>query len=479
MVSEKFRHQLRKEVERWQAEGLIDEELYQQIALRYQFDNLDTAASNRFISILLGLGSILLGLAAITFVAANWQVWSRGLKIVLLMSLFVGVNSIGFYLWRHSLSGWRSRLGSGLLLMGALILGANLGLMSQMFHQSGPVYQLFLVWSLGVLAMAYGLRLTSLGILAAILTAIGYIWGIQYIFSTGDFSVFQLSLQHMPLLVSLLFVPLAYWCGSRWLFGIGAYLAFSSLQVNLLLQIDSYRFSPAIAGLIAAIAATVPPALLWAYQDSLWGRLGRDRPSFTSISRHLAVFFLSILFYSFSFHYFWISKYSPLSSATEIDGMRWLSLLDVLFFLILTVVAWWRLGYSDRSVSRWRIDSTSSIVGGAIAITGAIFWWQFSVSPLGAIATFIFNLCLFLLAIISIRKALTTGKRLGFWWGIVLLVLQLLSRMLEYDTGLIFKAIVLFLCGVGIIAAGLWFEQYLRTFNSDRRGQGSEVRGQR
>jgi hypothetical protein len=40
--------------------------------------------------------------------------------------------------------------------------------------------------------------------------------------------------------------------------------------------------------------------------------------------------------------------------------------------------------------------------------------------------------------------------------------------MFEYDTGLLLKAIVLFVSGVCVIAAGLWFERYLLTLNSDR-----------
>jgi uncharacterized membrane protein len=99
MVSEKFRHQLRQEVQQWQTEGLIDEQLYAQLAQRYQFAALDTSERNRFVMILIGLGSILLGLAAITLVAANWQVWSREVKVMLLMSLFVGVNIAGYSLW--------------------------------------------------------------------------------------------------------------------------------------------------------------------------------------------------------------------------------------------------------------------------------------------------------------------------------------------------------------------------------------------
>jgi len=174
MVSEKFRRQLRQEAEVWWQQGVIDATQYEQLALRYQFQALERDAKSRFVFILMGLGGILLGLGVITYVAANWQGWPRAVRVVLLLSLLIGVNTAGFYLWRRPPTQSGRTLGHGLLLLGALVLGANLALMSQMFHQSGNLYELFLVWGLGVLAMAYGLELVSLGLLALLLLTLGY-----------------------------------------------------------------------------------------------------------------------------------------------------------------------------------------------------------------------------------------------------------------------------------------------------------------
>ena len=49
-----------KEAQQWQTEGLIDAGLYAQLAERYQFSDLEVAARNRFVVILLVLGSLLL-----------------------------------------------------------------------------------------------------------------------------------------------------------------------------------------------------------------------------------------------------------------------------------------------------------------------------------------------------------------------------------------------------------------------------------
>jgi uncharacterized membrane protein len=455
MVSDKFRHQLRQEAQKWQAEGLINQSQYELLSQRYQFNMLDTSARNRFTVILIGLGSLLLGLAVITFVAANWQYLSREFRVLLLLSVFVGVNTAGFYLWRYPTEQWQNRLGRGLLLLGALILGANMALMAQMFHQSGSPAGLYIVWGIGVLAMAYSLRLTLLGILSILLIVIGYWTGFFQSYSIEDFSWLKLVLQNMPLLASLMFIPLAYWCRSQWLFGISAIAVITSLEVNLnQIQLPGTF----LQSLITTMAFVMPPALLWGYDDNFWQfRLTADSPSkpFQVIARNLALAFLAVLYYLFSFQYFWTS--TPDNSDNKLTWDSILLLVNVVVLGLFTLWEWLRLGQ--------RIDRNTAVVAGLIIITGITVFFHLNFALIPAFAIFIFNAVLFVLAAGLIREALTIGERRGFWGGIILLTLQIASRMLEYDTNLLFKALVLFLCGVGIIVAGLWFERYLRNFN--------------
>jgi uncharacterized membrane protein len=317
MATEKFRRQLRHESEQWWAEGLIDADLHARLADRYQFSALEQDASNRFVVILMGLGAILVGLGAITFVAANWQAWSRSLKIVLLLSLFVSVNATGFYLWRRVDHRRAHTLGQGLLLLGALILGANLSLLSQMFHQSGNFYHLLLVWGIGVLAMAYSLRLTSLSVLALILLAWGYSlgWIAEAVAPTA--SIWAVLVQHMPLFSSLLLIPLAHWCRSRIVFALAASLVAASLVFNLRPLAGWWAGQLAAPGWLITIAFILPPALLWSYDRRFWtwswSRFRRSPPnslvpaadSFQPIAHSLTIWFLSLLFYSLSFYWLW------------------------------------------------------------------------------------------------------------------------------------------------------------------------------
>jgi uncharacterized membrane protein len=447
MLSDKFRRQLRQEAEQWRTEGLIDASVYDQLSDRYQFSDLETAARNRFIVILLGLGSILLGLGLITFVAANWQTWSREWKVTLLLIGFIGINALGFYLWRRPTERWQRRLGQGLLLLGALSLGANIALMSQLFHQSGLLYQLFIVWGLGILAMAYSLRLTVLGILAAFLIGLGYLQGQPEFAPIGEFSWLRLLVQHMPVLAGLMFIPLAYWCRSRWIFRIGAIGVVYALEANL---IRANVLSS--SGWMAAIACALPPALLWAYDDSLWRVRSTATELFNGTARTLAITFLSFLFYFLSFYGIWNTSSVP---STEYASQLLLPLLvDIWLLGGLTLLEWLRL--------LRRLDLTTLLVMSMIAISALVSFWHLSISMIAIAAVLIFNLLLFLLGVGLIRKGLAQGQRRWFWGGMVLLTLQIFTRMLEYNTDLLFKSIVLLVCGFGVLAAGLWFERYVR-----------------
>jgi uncharacterized membrane protein len=460
MISDKFRRELRSQAKLWQAEGLIDAAFYQQLADRYQFNTLETASRNRFLSILIGLGSILLAIGVITFVAANWQVWPREARVTLLLSLFVIVNVAGFYLWRippsrsndsnqnilPTTKGRSKLLGEGLLLLGGLILGANMALMAQMFHIGGSAYGLFLVWGIGVLGMAASLRLTSLGVLSALLVGFGYWLAVLDWSSKVEFDWLQILVRQMPIAASILFVPLAYWCRSRAIFALGTILIIFSLQVAIVENFNT--------GLGNAIFCALPPALLWGYDDVIWPKVhGR---MFQPIARSLALLYLAGLFYIFSFHWWWQNVPSP--SQVPLD---WGLLANLAVLGGLAVFEWLHLGRLELRRSKQKAgDLTTGAIGVSIAIGAFIPFYHLSIAPLPQLATFLFNVLLFLLAVGLIREGLALGNRQTFWGGMVLITCQIISRLFEYNTELLLKSFVFVLCGIGVIAAGLWFERH-------------------
>ncbi|MBW4464290.1 MAG: DUF2157 domain-containing protein [Pegethrix bostrychoides GSE-TBD4-15B] len=452
MSTEKFRRELRQEAEQWWQEGLIDAGLYERLCERYQLRSLEGDASQRFTAILLGLGSILLGLAAITFVAANWQVWPRPVRLALLLGLFWAVNAAGFYLWRKPAS--RSqRFGHGLLLMGGLLLGANLGLMSQMFHQSGQLYALFWVWGLGVVVMAYGLRLASLGVLAWVLLQLGYWLGWSNSLWGGSLSdsAWSLAIQHMPLVTALLFVPLAYRCRSRWLFWLASGTVAMSISMNTLSLFNS---SESAMGWAVPVAFLLPPALLWSYSSSLWRRASDP---FVPIARSLALWCLGISFSLFAFQAVWET-----AKPDSVGFTNWHLVADVIVLIIVTGLGWFQIAQESRQFQSGRhFDRLlhSGTIAGMLLLAFGLLYCSFNWVTLGSLGVLASNLLLFGLAIGLIRDGLALGSRGAFWGGMGLLVLDIICRMLEYNTGLLLKSLVFALCGIGIIAAGIWFER--------------------
>lgn len=467
MISDKFRRELRSQAQLWEAEGLIDSSFYQQLADRYQFNTLETASRNRFLSILIGLGSILLAIGVITFVAANWQVWSREVRVAMLLSLFVAVNAAGFYLWRippsrsknshqnilPATKGRSKLLGEGLLLLGALILGANMALMAQMFHIGGSSYGLFLVWGIGVLGMAYSLRLTSLGVLSALLIGLGY-WLAALDFSSKvEFSWLSVLVRQMPIAASIMFIPLAYWCRSRAIFALGAIVLIFSLQMSI-----AQGLNPNWG---VAMFCALPPALLWGYDDAMWPNI--DSRLFQATARSLALVFLAGLFYFLSFHWLW--QDSPNPSQIPLD---WSVLTNLAVLGGLTVFEWLHLGRLElRRPKQKGVDLTTGAIALLIIITALIPLYHLSFTPIPQLATFLFNILLFLLAVGLIREGLALGNRQTFWGGMVLITLQIISRLFEYNTELLLKSFVFVLCGIGVIAAGLWFERHFATIKDE------------
>ncbi|TAF30208.1 MAG: DUF2157 domain-containing protein, partial [Oscillatoriales cyanobacterium] len=344
-------------------------------------------------------------------------------------------------------------LGEGLLLLGSLILGANMALMAQMFHIGGSAYGLFLAWGIGVLGMAYSLRLTSLGVLSALLVGLGYWLAVLDWSSKVEFSWLALLVRQMPIAASIMFIPLAYWCRSRAIFCLGAIVLIFSLQASIVQGLN-----PSWG---AAIFCALPPALLWGYDDAMWPNI--DSRLFQPTTRSLALIFLAGLFYFFSFHWLW--QDSPAPSQISLD---WSVLTNVVFLGALTVFEWLHLGRLElRRPKQKGLDLTTGAIAIAIVISALIPFYHLNVSPLPQLATFLFNVLLFLLAVGLIREGLALGNRRSFWGGMVLITLQIISRLFEYNTELLLKSFVFVLCGIGVIAAGLWFERHFATIKDE------------
>jgi hypothetical protein len=69
--------------------------------------------------------------------------------------------------------------------------------------------------------------------------------------------------------------------------------------------------------------------------------------------------------------------------------------------------------------------------------------------------------CLVLSAAL-IANSFRAEDRQFFWAGVLFVALVIASRFFEYETGLLIKAVVFITCGIGLILAGVGFENYLK-----------------
>lgn len=468
MILDNFPRKLRQEAQLWRDEGLISSSQYQQIADRYQFNKIEAAAKESSGLIAIAVGGLLLILGVIIFVAANWQTWSREVKFILLMSLFLSTAITGFLTWREpTLAKGEGKkpqrnkrlLGEALLILSALILGATLMLMAQIFNISGSATQLFLAWGFGVLVMAYSLSLNSLGVLAIILLQIGYWLGLREFWSAGsDFNWARLAVQHTPLISWLLFVPLAYICRSRVIFILAAIAFTLSLQYNLN-PLPLLTFSDVIPW-VASFALALPPALFWSYDDLLFPTV--NYRLFQNIARNLALGCFAVVFYLLSFRWQWQS-FSFGNSPTNFSNVfQSLPIIDLGILSGLAVLQWLFLFRHRHNPNRKEVFFTITVISIFLGFIVIVPFWHQAISRITELGIFVFNVLLITLAWGLMQQGLKLSNRTSFWCGMLLFILQIISRVLEYDTDLLFRSLVFVLCGSGLISAGLWFERRLQ-----------------
>jgi len=163
-----FIQTLEGEARGWVEEGVITPEQRDAILKRYQGVEAaeEETGPGRLISVISLLGSILVGVGVLLFIASNWSSIPNAGKLAVIFSSMLTSYGAGYYL-RHERSNF-PRFGASLILLGSLIFGAGIFLIAQMYHiavhyPNGP-----LLWGLFVLPLAYVLGLNTLLSLAVI-----------------------------------------------------------------------------------------------------------------------------------------------------------------------------------------------------------------------------------------------------------------------------------------------------------------------
>ena len=118
------------------------------------------------------LGAALLCFAAMSFVAAHWEGMPRVVRLGLLLSLMVGSYALAAELSARKLEAFAQAA----LLAGVGLFGANIMLVSQMYHIDGNPPDAVLVWAIGAIATGVVARSRAVLGLAFILINLWGVW---------------------------------------------------------------------------------------------------------------------------------------------------------------------------------------------------------------------------------------------------------------------------------------------------------------
>ena len=380
-----FLRTLKKETDLWLSEGLITQDQRDRILARYRVLNEadEKAGSGKLITTITVLGSVLIGTGILLFVAANWsEIPKWGKLAIIFLSMIVSYGT-GFFL-RFERKNF-PKAGAALILLGALIFGAGIFLIAQIYHitvhyPNGP-----LLWGLGILPLAYLLGFRS--ILALALADL-LVW-------LGMESSFHLSLLYGGFL-SLVALYLTAGIG-LWAFGLmhrgfdalknlsappvvlGVLITFGS---GYLLTFEVYRSAFSPAGLTLFYGGTV---LLFVVSGVFYAISGNRAKAWASEMLGLALLMAAVLLMVFT---------AKTPQNAHGDGVHMLRLTTNIVFAC-GVVGLIVLGYVQRYTAYinigllffvldvtaryfdffWRLlpRSVFFIVGGVILLLGGVF----------------------------------------------------------------------------------------------------------
>ena len=159
------RSQVRRDIDRWHDKGWLTADARKAI-LR----DIDERRSGFSLPGVLGvLGAVLVGFAAMSFVAANWA----GMPKLLRLSLLVGGLWLSYGLAAVLLRRGLDVFAQAAVLAGVTLFGASIMLVAQMYHIEGHPPGAVLMWGVGALVAAVAFRSVPAFVAA---TAILLVW---------------------------------------------------------------------------------------------------------------------------------------------------------------------------------------------------------------------------------------------------------------------------------------------------------------
>jgi len=213
---------LTKQLPRWVDAGHIKNHQAAAIEQSYstQYQNVGRAVFS-------GIGAVLFGCGVMLIFAYNWQDMHRFIKLLIILSSFV-MSHLGAQ-WFSRESHENKSASEGLALLGTMLFGGGIWLISQVYHIDLNYSSVFLAWSIGALLMAWARLSFIQALLALVLLAS---WGYLEMFQNHRFE------NSAAWLVLLGIVPLAWILRSAFLLLSSIVVFYSLWMVGLIKPLD-------------------------------------------------------------------------------------------------------------------------------------------------------------------------------------------------------------------------------------------------
>jgi len=167
---------LKKEIPVWIQNNTISNQQGDNLLEYYLIQPKKEFKKTNLARLLTTIGSILLGLGVILFVAANWTKLSKIFEIILILSVTFITFILGYY-FSYKKNGYNN-LGKGLLFASSIMWGGAIAFLSQMYHIPGSdIWIIFLLWAIPILPVGYFFDSSPTFILSSILALV---WNLSY-----------------------------------------------------------------------------------------------------------------------------------------------------------------------------------------------------------------------------------------------------------------------------------------------------------
>ncbi|KKI90031.1 hypothetical protein WQ54_23190 [Bacillus sp. SA1-12] len=185
-----------------------------------------------FTKVLLYIGSILIGIGFLSFIASNWQEIGKMAKFILIIGLYIGCNVAGYKLERNFPKTSRS-----FYFLSVFVYGAGIFLIGQMFHFGGDFQDAFLWWSIGIIPLSWVLRDKWILSLSALFSLI---YMSHDTFLSGESIPFVI----LPLILAIYFlnVKISYSRITGFLVLLMGLVFFGIISINVIVANDSYFY---------------------------------------------------------------------------------------------------------------------------------------------------------------------------------------------------------------------------------------------